>query len=263
MPTDLRKEVETRQWYHTFELVPGVTTPGWFDLRGAVDKIQFPDLDGKRCLDVGTFDGFWAFEMERRGGQVVAIDVLDPEGWDWPANSASATRDAINKRKRAGSGFEFVARHLDSQVERRELSVYDLDPDRDGTFDFCYMGSLLLHLRDPVRALSALRRVCRGEAIFCDAIDLPNTILHPRQPVAALDAVGRPWWWRPNQAAFERIVDASGFVRASKTKRIRLTPGAGYPKPPVTLATIRSQAAREQIVHSRLGDPHALIRARI
>ena len=73
-----------RQWYHTIELAPGVVTPGWFDTRPVSAKIPMPpSLAGKRCLDVGTFDGFWAFEMERRGAaETVGIDVLDPMQWD-------------------------------------------------------------------------------------------------------------------------------------------------------------------------------------
>ena len=35
-------------------------------------------MAGMRRLDSGTTDGFWAFELERRGaGEVVASDVLD------------------------------------------------------------------------------------------------------------------------------------------------------------------------------------------
>ena len=72
-------------WYHTFEVAPGVTTPGWFDLRPIVAKLPWPDVRGKRCLDLGTYDGFLAFEMERRGAhEVVAADVADHELWDWP-----------------------------------------------------------------------------------------------------------------------------------------------------------------------------------
>src|SRR4051794_41962593 len=59
---------EVPLWYHTLEVAPGVVTPGWFDLRPIVDKMPWPDVRGKRCLDVGTFDGFLAFELERRGG---------------------------------------------------------------------------------------------------------------------------------------------------------------------------------------------------
>ncbi len=37
-----------------------------------------------RVLDVGTWDGFWAFEMERRGADVVALDVEHESEYDWP-----------------------------------------------------------------------------------------------------------------------------------------------------------------------------------
>ena len=47
-------------WYHTLELPGGELTPGWFDTRGAVDRVPWPaaSLRGLRCLDVGTWDGF-------------------------------------------------------------------------------------------------------------------------------------------------------------------------------------------------------------
>ena len=39
-----------------------------------------------RALDVGTWDGFWAFEMERRGAEVTALDLDDERDLDWPAD---------------------------------------------------------------------------------------------------------------------------------------------------------------------------------
>ena len=66
-------------------------------------------LRGKRCLDVGTYDGFWAFEMERRGAaEVVAVDVLDHARWDWPGDTTDAV-DAIGGPKRRAA-FESRAR---------------------------------------------------------------------------------------------------------------------------------------------------------
>ena len=39
--------------------------------------MPWPDVRGKRCLDVGTYDGFLAFELERRGAaSVVATDIM-------------------------------------------------------------------------------------------------------------------------------------------------------------------------------------------
>src|SRR5205807_1718583 len=104
---DLRRRVAELDWYHTIELAPGVETPGWFDLRDVIAEVPLPtSLAGARVLDVGTFDGFWAFEMERRGAaEVVAIDVLDPAGWDWPAGSDDAVVREIGKRKAQGAGF--------------------------------------------------------------------------------------------------------------------------------------------------------------
>ncbi len=57
-------------WYHTQELAPGLVTPGMFDLRPYVERYGLPaSMEGMRVLDVGTFEGFWAFEMERRGAR--------------------------------------------------------------------------------------------------------------------------------------------------------------------------------------------------
>src|SRR5919201_5774181 len=86
---ELRAHIAGREWYHTIELAPGVVTPGWFDTRKVVGRLPLPaSLAGMWCLDIGTFDGFWAFEMERRGAEeVLAIDILDPLRWDWPVNS--------------------------------------------------------------------------------------------------------------------------------------------------------------------------------
>src|SRR3546814_5901121 len=71
----IRSQVDRLPWYHTIDLGNGVVTPGEYDHRPAVRHVPLPDrLDGLRCLDVGTHDGFWAFEMERRGAaEVVEI----------------------------------------------------------------------------------------------------------------------------------------------------------------------------------------------
>src|SRR4051794_38772814 len=92
---DAAREVAERDWYHTQELAPGVETPGMFDLRPYVDRYGIPpDLTGKRVLDVGTFEGFWAFELERRGAEVTAIDVDRVQQLDWPVGLRPQLDDA-------------------------------------------------------------------------------------------------------------------------------------------------------------------------
>src|SRR3954453_7511017 len=125
-----RNEIAAREWYHTLELAPGVETPGFFDHRPLLARLPIPaSLAGMRCLDVGTFDGFWAFEMERRGAAaVVAVDLTDARAADWPAGSAEAVKAALAKRKRGGEGFRLARAALSSRVAFHEASVYDLDP---------------------------------------------------------------------------------------------------------------------------------------
>jgi tRNA (mo5U34)-methyltransferase len=255
---------EQAQWYHSMELLPGVVTPGWFDTRPLVAALPIPtSLEGKRCLDVGTFDGFWAFEMERRGAaEVVAVDVLDPKGWDWPVASTPDAVATIGERKAKGEGFELAKTALGSAVTRREMSVYDLDPGDVGAFDFVYMGSLLLHLQNPVRALERVHTVCRGTLLAVDAVDSTLSRIFRSRPVATLDAVGRPWWWKPNVAGLQRMVEAAGFTVIETPRRVRIRRGAGRTAPPLTPRTLRHHAGREAVASHWLGDAHAAVLAR-
>ena len=265
-----------RDWYHTLELAPGVVTSGWFDTRSVAGTLPWPALSGRRCLDVGTFDGFWAFEMERRGAaEVVAIDVPDPGRWDWPAGSTDQVRTEIGKRKGRDEGFAIARRAFGSSVERRDLSVYELDPAVVGRFDVVYVGSLLVHLRDPVAALMAVRSVCEGTLVLVDAVD-PWASLVSRRPVARLDGRGRPWWWLGNGAVLARMVEAAGFsltgaprrlwMKAGSSQRAQVGLGPGSPRASEVLRLAlkhgRTAAGREAVLHAVVGDPHVCIVAR-
>lgn len=260
---DLRARVAAIEWYHTIELARGVLTPGWLDHRGVVSRIPLPSsLQGKRCLDVGTFNGFWAFEMERRGGEVIGIDVLDPRAWDWPIQSDEATVTALASRMASGDGFQIAREALGSSVERLDRSVYDLDAQDVGRFDVVYLGSLLVHLRDPVRALERVRAVCDGTLIVVDGIDLPTSLRSPRLPLARLDGRGRPWWWYPNAAGLARMVEAAGFELIEGPRRLFVPPGTGWKPRRSDPRLLRSREGRYALTAAWLGDPHAVIVAR-
>jgi hypothetical protein len=117
----LRRRLGEFDWYHTQELAPGVETPGLFDHRPYVDRYGIPaDLSGKRVLEVGTFEGFWAFELERRGAEVIAIDVDRMQQLDWPprlrpSEDGPGARASRSPRRRSeatsnGSGFPSTTR---------------------------------------------------------------------------------------------------------------------------------------------------------
>ena len=219
-------------WYHTLELAPGRVTPGWFDLRPIVDRLPWPDVRGRRCLDVGTYDGFLAFELERRGAaEVVATDIGSNTAWDFPPRLGGRVPDALVEvaGERQGAGFEVARQLLDSKVERVVTSVYDLDAAELGTFDVVVCGSLLLHLRDPFRALERIRSVCAGAFLSAEEIDLRLTALLPRRPVLRVDGVSDLFQWTvPNAAGHRRMLEAAGFEvrRSSRPYAIPFGPGS-------------------------------------
>lgn len=222
---------ERRSWYHTIDLPGRGPTPGYFDTRGAPEHVPWPaQLRGARCLDVGTFDGFWAFEMERRGAsEVVACDLDDPQQIDWAYDHRRSGPASIGEwGSGRGPGFAEAAAALGSKAKWLARSAYDLDPARDGTFDVVLCGALLLHLRDPVRALEAMRSVCSGSLVLVEAVDPLLDVVARRAPAARLHPESDEWW-RVNSAGLCQLADTAGFRVERVGRRFLVPHGPGAP----------------------------------
>ena len=252
-------------WYHTIDVAPGVATPGVFDLRPVVGRLPWPDVRGKRCLDVGTYDGYLAFELERRGAaEVVATDIASHEHWDWPPRLAvrGPAYQAELAGGEKGAGFVVAKRLLGSSVERLTVSVYDLDPDEHGTFDVVVCGSLLLHLRDPFRALERIHRLCDERFLSAEQIDLPLWLLAPRRPALRVDGVSELFQWTiPNPAGHRRMLEATGFEVERSTRPYAIPFGAGHPPRGRSARVLGTTAARRLLVGGD-GVPHHAVLAR-
>ena len=219
-------------WYHTIELAPGDVTEGMFDLRPFVDRYGLPEsLEGMRCLDVGTWDGFWAFEMERRGGEVVGIDLDDERLLDWPPRR----RPKEFPEEARGANFAVAKEALESNVERRVVSIYDARPEDLGTFDFAFCGSVLIHLRDQLLALERIAglvkeggRFVSAEAYWPRAGRLPMAISRYRAD-RPKDVV----FWEPNPRTWRRMLWTAGFDDVREHGRFKLRARAGWKVPHV------------------------------
>ncbi len=220
----LRSEVARYFWYHTIVLAPGVVTEGMFDHRPVLSRYMLPaDLSGMRCLDVGTMDGFWAFEMERRGAaEVVAADLGEVDALDWPALWRDRVEPTLDETKAARFGLAREA--LGSRVRRIERSVYELDSEL-GEFDLVFCGDLLIHLKDPISAVQRMRSVCRGSTIICNPVK--RFWLGRRRPLAQFDGIDEFQWWLLSEASIERIMRASGFARVEVGRRFELPARGG------------------------------------
>jgi tRNA (mo5U34)-methyltransferase len=179
-------------------------------------------LAGLRCLDVGTMDGFWAFERERRGAaEVVAVDLPDPGR---PARFAEAA-------ERLGSRARHLARN-----------VMDLRPDDVGRFDLVLVGYVLQMVRDPVGALAAVRSVCRGHVVALDTVSGPLRLLPA--PLAWLDARrGHAESFVFNRAGLAKAVALAGFEVEAVTHILRDRPGPAVSREPLPAARRALHAA--------------------
>jgi tRNA (mo5U34)-methyltransferase len=165
-----------------------------FDRAPLVDAVPWPDLRGARCLDIGTADGFWAFEMERRG----AADVL-------------ATDRPSPFQQRARTVFDAV----ESNVPYEERSVYDLE----GDFDVAFMGYVLQVVEDPVGALRSIGRVART-LLLLDTISLPLSFVP--SPLARLDARRDGGeWFVFNPRGMRKVVELAGWRVEAQSRILR------------------------------------------
>ena len=138
-------------WFHTFLLSrqAGIYAPGVArDHRYRIPALP-KSFEGLRVLDVGTFDGFYAFLAEARGAnRVVAVDNEQYVEW---------VRARWGIELAGGEGFQAIHGLLDSEVEYRPLDAFELD--RLGErFDFALCCGILHRVEAPRRLLEVLRR---------------------------------------------------------------------------------------------------------
>jgi tRNA (mo5U34)-methyltransferase len=209
-----------RAWYHKLELQPGVWTDGWFDMRPLVPHYRLPeDMTGMRVLEVGTWDGFWAFEMERRGADVVAIDLDDERDLDWPPR----LRPETYPEEPRGAGFEIAKRLRGSSVERVVCSVYHALPEDLGTFDLVFCGSVLMHLRDQFLALERMAALCGEDGYFICANEYHRRAgLIPMPASVFMADHNSAVFWMPSIKTWKRMMWAAGFERVEQKGTFRL-----------------------------------------
>jgi tRNA (mo5U34)-methyltransferase len=222
---NLLERARRRGWYHTLELAPGFVTDGMFDLRPSLARYGLPErMDGMRALDVGTWDGFWAFELERRGAEVLALDLDDERKLDWPPRRRPSTYPAEAR----GEGFRIAKQLIGSKVERIDLNIYDAKPEDLGTFDLVFCGSVLLHLRDQLLALERIAALCRGTFISAEEYDrLSGLVPFPVSRYRA-DRERAVVFWLPSAKTWRRMLRTAGFDRVEERERFNLEAQAGW-----------------------------------
>jgi tRNA (mo5U34)-methyltransferase len=212
-------------WFHTFALnrAEGIYTPGAArDHRYRVAMLP-ADFAGARVLDVGTFDGFYAFLAERRGAErVLAVDNEQYRLW-------VASRWGI--RLAGGEGFRAIHRLLDSKVGYRRMDALSLDS-LDERFEFVYCCGILHRVENPLGLLCVLR----GRTVSGGTVLIETYGLGPEQQDGAAIRVSQPGevyardefvYWAFGDAGLERLARIAGFSEVGPFHSVQV---AGHPR---------------------------------
>jgi hypothetical protein len=238
-------DIDRYYWYHTVELGGGLPpTPGMYDFRDKLGVFGFDDdLRGKSVLDVGPATGFFSFEFERRGADVVSVELPSLESLDrFPGQETGRllrqiehmivphSDDILSELKHSYSPqqlhhyllegpFRLCALLLKSKVERRYCSIYELSAARLGrpSFDVVFLGDLLVHTLNPFTALTAAANMCR-ETLYIAQM-MPG---EPEDRAAMIYDGGTDpnnddiCWWLPNEQCFMQVLQKLGFRSVKK-----------------------------------------------
>ncbi|MDP9169600.1 MAG: DUF1698 domain-containing protein [Acidobacteriota bacterium] len=209
--------LEKLGWYHSMELPDGSVIEGHQSLDQLRRRVgQFPipgNLSGKRVLDIGAWDGWFSFEMERRGAEVLAVD------------STKNTR-LLEARKLLGS-----------KIDYRIADICRLTAREVGTFDIVLFLGVLYHLKHPLLALENVCGMCREmaciESFVTDGdLNAPASMefYETMELRGQLDN-----WVGPNAACLLAFTRTAGFARVKLEsvlgERAHVTAYRQWPEP--------------------------------
>jgi tRNA (mo5U34)-methyltransferase len=225
-------------WFHSIDLGGGVVTPGHKSagaLRAELDAMALPDLRGKSVLDIGGWDGYFAFAAEQRGAARVA--VVDHYMWSMDSRGQQAywrrcMSEGVTPRPYHETefwqpetlpgkrGFDLAREALGSRVEAIVADFMTCDLAELGDWDVVLYLGVLYHMEEPLTALRRVAAVTRRLAVVeTEAIVVPgleHEALWRFFPGAELNADVSNWW-APNLTALAGALQAAGFASAQPT----------------------------------------------
>ncbi len=206
-----RELVNSTNWYHRFELRPGLESPGVSEISPshAADAIGIPqNLHGKRVLDIGAWDGALTFELERRGATAYALDIQDP----------------------ARVGFNAARKIMNSSAVHYQGSVYDLPCEELNNLDVVVFRGVYYHLKHPILAFECIAAAMKmggtlhfeGEGLVQYIEDLAGNqanldtkaIIDSNAPICLIypnKYKGYDNWFVPTPTGLKSVLKASGF----------------------------------------------------
>lgn len=173
----IKTEINSRCWYHKIPVsLPSgeqICTPGWAPINVDAYRVEPEYITGARVLDIGSWDGFWAFRAWDLGASsVMAIDDF----------SDDLGKSECFRRDSKWSNFDLIRSMKPycggSNITRQTMSVYDLSrAAKPAGFNAIFAFGLLYHLKHPTYALERLLDVAEPDCrLFVESAILDDFV---------------------------------------------------------------------------------------
>lgn len=209
-------ELMSIYWHHSIKLFPDLVTKGGKSSellereRAAIlDTIA---LDGRSVLDIGSWNGYFAFEAKRAGAaRVIASDSLC---WQMPLFRGRETFDLA----RECLGLDIEAEVIDPTALPGHLEPVDV----------VLLLGVFYHMQDPIAVLKNAASLAR-DAIVIEThqdlltLDRPGMAFYPRN---TLDG-DHSNWWGPNPECVFELLESIEFPHVYYQDHPTVGPGRG------------------------------------
>jgi tRNA (mo5U34)-methyltransferase len=234
----LTKAVESKVWFHSINLGNGIVTKGQKTEATILQELavmRLPDVKNKTVLDIGAFDGFYSFEVERRGAsRVVALDL---QMWEL---ETLFSKECLEEHAREGKSpnppyktewlrwerdskglpgkkkFDLVRRALGSKVEPYVGDFVLTGPEHIGMYDVVLFLGVLYHLQEPLAAIKRVASLTKEVAIIeTEAVAMTGFEDRAVCEFFPTNELNGDYsnWWSPNLKAIIGMCTAAGFSR--------------------------------------------------
>ena len=196
------RELMTIYWHHSIQLFPDLVTKGGKSLE-LLEKeraaILGPlDLSGREVLDIGSWNGYFAFEAKRAGAaRVIASDSLC---WHLPVFRGRET-------------FDLARECLDLNIETKVIDPTELPGDLAPVDVVLFLG-VFYHMHDPIAVLKSAAALARDVLVIEThqdllTLDRPGMIFYPRDTLNG----DHSNWWGPNPECMFELLESIGWPR--------------------------------------------------
>jgi tRNA (mo5U34)-methyltransferase len=223
-PEQLETELtKFRSWYHKINLGDGIVTPGrdydalWQNIRESRKHI---DYSGKNVLDLGSWDGMWAFEAEHLGANIVIATDCRYEAYE----NFLFCKEALGSKV-----IPFYNVNLYSLFERLDVFFQENwgnQKPHERLFDIVQHLGLLYHLRDPLLSLFQTRSCLRtGGYLLMETAAVINDdssfmLFNGVPPDEQKIYTDITTWWAPTITCLKEMLRASLFEPIEETINI-------------------------------------------